>query len=320
MTATVPAPTAPAQPEPPQPQTPESVQRVPAGRWLTFVYLCRLHIIAIATLAALTFGWLMSGRHLWAVMAFGAVDWFVVNLMNRVADLDEDRLNGIPGTEVVASRGRWLELGCAGLALASLAIGHLIAPGLTPWRVAFTLIGLAYNYRVIPWPGGRTRFKEMYFWKNTSSAGLFVISTLAYPVVLAGGEPDPWLVGTLLAFFFPLEITYEIIYDLRDVQGDAQLRVPTYPVVHGVQASHRIIWVLIGLSALGLLVPAGLGRIGLAEVALIGGPIQQALYFGTRIRHQATAERCIFLTWLGAAQIASYHLWIFAGLPTSWPA
>lgn len=303
---------------------PTTAPRPPGSSPLrTFLHLTRFHIIAIATLAALTFGWLMTGQHLWSAMVFCAIDWFVVNLVNRVVDLAEDRANGIVGTDLVERRAAWFTWGCHGLLVASLILGHLIAPELTPWRLAFAFIGLAYNYRLIPWPpargrtGGLQRFKEMYFLKNFSSAVLFLISTLAYPLVLGRAHPSPaWLVA-IVAFYLPLEITYEIIYDLRDIQGDAALHVPTFPVVHGEARSHRIIQTLIVLSALALVVGGVTGVLALKELALIGGPIQQFWYFRTRIRHAATAPRCIFLTWLGAAQIASYHVWIFAGLPTS---
>ncbi len=282
----------------------------------TFLHLTRFHIIAIATLAALTFGWLMTGRHLWLAMVFCAIDWFVVNLVNRVVDLAEDRANGIVGTDLVARSGSWFTWGCHGLLIASLVLGHFVYPDLTPWRLAFSVIGLAYNYKLIPWFGGMTRFKEMYFAKNFASAVLFLISTIAYPAVLGGAHPSLAWLAVVIGFFLPLEITYEIIYDLRDVKGDAALNVPTFPVVHGEPASHRIIEALIGLSALALIVGGVTRVIGLKELALLGGPIQQMWYFRTRIRHEATAARCVLLTYLGAAQIASYHVWIFAGLPT----
>ena len=60
----------------------------PPGGWLrVFAHVARPHILAIACGAALTFGWLMTGRYLWLAVALCALDWFVVNLMNRVADL-----------------------------------------------------------------------------------------------------------------------------------------------------------------------------------------------------------------------------------------
>jgi 4-hydroxybenzoate polyprenyltransferase len=287
---------------------------------VTFFSISRFHIIAIASLACVTFGWLFSGQLAFAAAALCALDWFIVNLVNRVADLAEDRANGIAGTELVARRGRLFEIGCLALLAGSLVAVHLWMPAVTPWRIAFHAIGLAYNYKLIPAPRGRTRFKEIYFFKNFASAVLFILSTMAYPVAVAHAHPTAAYVALLVAFFLPLEITYEIIYDLRDVVGDRALAVPTFPVVHGEQASHRIVYGLIALSASALVAGALAGVFHLRELALLAAPVQQALYFKLKLSKQATKERCIFITWLGAAQILSYQLWIAAGLPTEWPS
>ena len=281
------------------------------------MHVTRMHIIAIACLAALTFGWLMTGQRLWSAVVFCAIDWFIVNFVNRAVDLAEDRVNGIAGTDMVGRHQRLIEAGCLALMLVSLLLGHLVAPVLTPWRVAFSAIGLAYNYRLIPTHSGRTRFKEMYFSKNFSSGVLFLLSTIAYPAILGAAHVTPGYLAVLVGFFLPLEITYEIIYDLRDIDGDAALNVPTFPVVHGAATSHRMIDGLLLLSAASLILGAALGTIGLKEFVLIGGVIQQTLYFHLRLKQGCTPERCIFVTWLGAAQIASYHVWILAGLPTT---
>ena len=280
----------------------------------TFFHLSRFHIIAIASLASLTFGWLFSGHYLWLAPATCALDWFIVNLQNRVVDLEEDRLNGIAGTDFAGGHARAFTITCFALLAGTLALGHLVEPRLTLWRVAFQLIGLAYNFRILP---GRTRFKELYLLKNLSSGVLFILSTMVYPAVLSLASPSPLLFAVLVGFFLPLEITYEIIYDLRDVAGDRQLRVPTFPVVHGIPAAHGIIWALLATSAASLAVGAAVGVVGLKEGVLVGGVVQQALYFQLRIKAEPTAARCIFVTYLGAAQIGAYHLWIAAGLPIS---
>lgn len=282
----------------------------------TFAAVSRLHILAIATVACLVFGWLLTGSWMLAAAAVCCLDWFIVNLVNRVADLAEDRENGIVGTDLIARHGRLFEIGCALLLLGSIVGVHFLAPSLTKWRVLFHAIGLAYNYKLIPTLKGRTRFKETYFFKNFSSAVLFILSTMAYPVALASFEPRPLYFALLVCFFLPLEITYEIIYDLRDVKGDAKEHVPTFPVVHGVRASHRIIDALIVLSALPLIVGFVLGVFRIKELVLIAACIQQALYFHLKLKADPTPERCTFITWLGAAQVASYIVWIALGLPT----
>src|SRR4051794_29572394 len=103
----------------------------------TFFQVTRFHIIAIACLACLTFGWLFSGERLWAALALCALDWFIVNLVNRVADLEEDRANGVVGTQLAAEYGRAFEIACAALLVGSLVAVHVVVPAVTPWRVAF---------------------------------------------------------------------------------------------------------------------------------------------------------------------------------------
>lgn len=282
----------------------------------TFAALSRLHILAIATFACLVFGWLLTGHWIVFAAVLCCVDWFIVNLVNRVADLAEDRSNGIVGTDLVSSHRRLFEVGCAALMIGSLVAAHVMMPWLTVYRVAFHLVGVAYNYKLLPTLGGRTRFKETYFFKNFSSAVLFILSTMIYPLVMSQ-QPVRWTYLLLLVvFFLPLEMTYEIIYDLRDVKGDAEQKVPTFPVVHGVAVSHRIIDVLLIISAGALIVGAALGVFRFREWVLIAAPIQQAVYFHWKLKKNPTPGRCTFITWLGAAQVASYVIWVNAGLPT----
>ena len=281
----------------------------------TFFHISRFHILCIAGLASLCFGWLLTGSFLWAAPAVCTLDWFLVNLQNRIADLAEDRTNGVAGTDFVDRNTRALTIGSWLLLVGSFPVLHLLEPRLTWLRLGFQLIGLAYNYRLLPAPGGRTRFKETYFFKNTSSAALFLISCLAYPSALADwAVPLPRALW-LAAFFFPLELTYEIIYDLRDVAGDRAERVPTFPVVHGERTSHLIVESLIALSAAALIAGFTVGQLRVRELVLIAAPIQQLLFFELRVKRQVTQRDAVLLTYLGAAQVLSYCCWVWAGLP-----
>ena len=159
------------------------------------------------------------------------------------------------------------------------------------------------------------RFKETYVGKNVSSAGLFIISCLLYPSALANFQVDLARLGWLCAFFFPLELTYEIIYDLRDVAGDRLERVPTLPVVHGEAASHRVVEALLVASALALIAGFAFGHLRVRELMLLAAVVQQALFFELRVKRQVTQADCILLTYLGAAQVLSFQLWAWAGLP-----
>src|SRR5205807_1727263 len=92
----------------------------------TFFHISRFHIICIASVTAVAFGWLLTDRLAWLPAAFCALDWFLVNLMNRIADLREDRLNGIAGTDFVDRNSRALTYGSIALLVGSFPLGALL--------------------------------------------------------------------------------------------------------------------------------------------------------------------------------------------------
>jgi 4-hydroxybenzoate polyprenyltransferase len=249
------------------------------------------------------------------------LDWFLINLMNRITDIDEDLRNGIQGTARVARQKRLLTVGSLLLMGGSFVATHMVWPDLTPYRVAVQLIGFGYNYDIVPTPRGFSRFKEIYFLKNFGSSVLFVLTCFAYPLVTnAGVRVMSWSGIVFLALFFvPFELTYEILYDLRDIEGDTQEGIPTYPVVHGPQRARQIIDFLLSGSS-GLLVAGILsGSLGVREGIMLAAPVAQGLFYRPRYRRGLTAHDCIVLTHLGTAQLALYlvgtFFWLRAGLP-----
>jgi hypothetical protein len=149
----------------------------PTNGLALFASISRLHIVAIGALGALTFGWVFFGVSMPLVCAVAALDWFLVNLLNRVVDIPEDRANGIVGTDFVARNRRALVILGFGTLGVSLALVQVAAPMLTPFRIAFHTLGFAYNWPVLP---GKRRIKQLYFWKNTASACGFVLTVFAY--------------------------------------------------------------------------------------------------------------------------------------------
>jgi 4-hydroxybenzoate polyprenyltransferase len=285
------------------------------------VTIARLHIVLIAMAATLVFGWLMTGRYLVGLALVSGVDWFVINLVNRITDIDEDLRNGIPGTERVAKDKRaFAAVAMIALAL-SFAATAVLWPALLPARLAVQAIGLGYNYRVVPTPRGWSRFKEMYFFKNFMSAVLFVLTGFVYPLLVAP-RTLPWpAIATLAAFFVAFELSYEILYDFRDLPGDREHSIPTYPVVHGELQARRIMNGLLLLSAAILMAGLSLRWIGLRDALMLAAPVLQWALARAWLKRGLTRRDCILLTNLGTVLLlcflAGTAVWLRLGLPAN---
>ena len=282
--------------------------------------IVRYHIVLIAMAATLVFGWLMTGQRPFALALIVGLDWFLINLLNRVTDLEEDLANGIQGTERVARSRRLVAIGSFALLFGSFAT-HLVHPQITPLRIAVQTIGMAYNYRLVPTLRGMRRLKELYFFKNFGSACLFVLTCFGYPLAASGWHPIMrWPAIAMLALFFVLyEITFEILYDLRDLDGDRKEGIPTYPVVHGQKIALRIIDALLVLAVVVLVVGLASGALGVREGLMLAAPFLQRLFYPARVARGLTSADCIALTNLGTAELVLFlvgtAIWSAAGLP-----
>ncbi len=291
------------------------------GAMSTFASISRLHIVAIAALGTLTFGWLFTGHYPWVLALVCALDWFIVNLLNRVVDLAEDRVNRITGVAFVDRHRRAIIIAGFALLIGSLIISAIVSPVLTVLRLIYHALGLAYNWPILP---GKRRIKALYFWKNTASAMGFVLTVFLYPLSLVGWGSDPtllapgitpatlWLSG---AFFILFELSYEVIYDLRDEPGDRAAGVRTYPVVHGIAGAMRIVDCLVIASMACLVVGFATGLVPWRIFVMILAPILNLVAYKRFMARGITSRDCIRLTWLGAGLLVAYHLWVVAGLP-----
>ncbi len=282
--------------------------------------ITRPHIMAIATLACLTFGHVFCGGYAWLAAGLCALDWFLVNLLNRVVDFGEDRVNAVAGTEQAWRHRKLIARGGLAVLALSLVIQGLLLPALLPWRLAYHGLGLAYNWPLLP---GKRRIKQLYLIKNAASTTGFILTCFAYPIVSSAQHGPPLLpdvtplsVALMAAFFFLFELSYEIIYDLRDREGDAASGLPTFPVVHGVAGAMRIIDSLLLASLAIVWLGWAAGWIPWRAAVMGVAPLLQlVLYKGMLRSGGVTSAHCTGLTWLGAALLAAYHGWELAGLP-----
>ena len=279
-----------------------------------FLGLGRFHLVAIAALAAVVFGWQFDGRLGFAAGGLVAFDWFVLNLFNRIADVPEDKENGVSGVGFVeANAGALMRIAFVAL-LVSLLGARPLGTELLLLRLAFHAGGFAYSF-----PTVGPRLKEVFILKNVFSGLLFILSVIGYPLALRQSTPALGEVAALCAFFLPLEITYELIYDLRDVKGDAAAGIVTLPIRWGERRTRALIELLLALSAAALLAGYLSGALRFCELVMIAAPLQQALVLRLWIPRTVDQRNAIRITWLGAAQLASYLGWIALGLPVAPP-
>lgn len=291
----------------------------------------RFHIVAIAACATLVFGVLIRDTTYVGLAFVCGLDWCLVNLLNRATDVEEDRLNGITATELVARNATFVVRACLAVLVGSLLVGFFV----TTWqlalvRVLFHALGLGYSFRYVPTfgkkrsPDGRpfARFKDLYAAKNGVSAFMFVLSVFVYPC-LAEGPPRVMSltsIGFLVAFFFLFEQSFEVLYDLRDIEGDSKVGVPTYPVVHGVAAGGRIVVGLCVVPIVILVVGKVAHAITVRELLMIAAPIGMLVFLRVRGPAKVTRADCVGVTYAGAALLVVYlvgtTLWARAGLPT----
>lgn len=285
-----------------------------------WLWIARYHIVIVAMTAQVVFGFLFSGRYLLGLSLVVGIDWFLINLLNRITDVAEDTHNQVPGTARVAQSKGLLTVLSGLLLVGSFAVTYLLWPQLTPWRVAVQVIGMGYNYKIVPTLHGLSRLKEMYFFKNFGSSVLFVLTCFAYPIVTAGHALMGWpQIVTLALFFVLFETTYEILYDFRDLEGDRLLHVPTYPVVHGPKVAEQIMRGLLLASGLTLGIGVLSGVLGVRELLMCVAPLSQFVFYRARLARGLTSQDCLWLTHLGSAQLALFlvgtALWKGAGLP-----
>ena len=289
--------------------------------WRIFADISRIHITTIAALGVFTFGWLFVGAYQWLITAVCALDWYIVNLINKTVDLDEDSANEIPGTVFVHRKRRLLLSVVFTFLLVSLIVVHFLNPAITGLRITCHVLGFFYNFPLLP---GKRRLKQIYFWKNNASAVGFLITVFGYPLATAcwGNRPHCFPPGISWAtvmfsavFFYLFEISYEVIYDLRDVKGDAVAGIRTYPVVHGIPIAIHIVDGLIFTSIAVLSMGYMLGFVPWRIFVMGAAPFLQLVFYKNAMRRGITAKDCIRITWMGVAMLVTYHIWVVAGLP-----
>jgi 4-hydroxybenzoate polyprenyltransferase len=290
-----------------------------------FLGACRFHIVLVALFGTLTFSWWLTGIHLWQVAFISAIDWWILDVLNKIGDLKEDLHNNPTEARWVQHHGVGLTWICTLAFALSLVWSITVLPELTWARLAFQLLGIAYSFDVIYMPkalrreDGRrfSRFKVMYVFKNMSAEWLFLLSVVGYPLLAWTGPTILTTTQILLmcGFFYFLEMSFEILYDFKDIEGDRKEGVRTYPVVHGEGIARRIFDACLVLSAGFILIGYFWFGFDSRHIVVCFAPLTQAIAFDLYAKRGYPRVGSVWITHLCTVQLLVYNTYVWLELP-----
>lgn len=174
-----------------------------------------------------------------ALFAF-TLTLFASHLINRAFDTREDSISQpeqVPHSPYLVA--------FSGAALMGIALGILIIAKLPALPLLFfMLMGVLYSVPVFGW-----RLKSSLLLKNISAAGSWYASFVIL-VSFYTGISTPWhiIASELLPILFFL-LAYELLHDMRDIEGDIIAKNRTIPSVYGFTAAKTS---AIAVSVLGI--------------------------------------------------------------------
>jgi 4-hydroxybenzoate polyprenyltransferase len=235
----------------------EVAARSAASPALQFIVRWRLHIAACATTGAWAWSSLLGApASLPDLVIVASVVWSIY-LFNRLTDQREDAVNCPDELANAIAKARTIRLVTFALLViafwsaaaqaAELRAAAGVAALQKPALVALLLL-LGWSYGAAP------RLKSRFFIKNLSSSTGWSVLTVVLPVL----HRDVTLAALLLALgsMFGAVFVVELLWDIRDREGDRIAGIRSIPVVLGLAATRR--WIMIVNAVPALLVAIGL--------------------------------------------------------------
>jgi len=215
--------------------------------------LNRLHIIVSAPAIM----WCWSG---FLKMRFRSIDYLIITLAvacicqwNRLTDVKEDALNCPDDLKDAQTKSGAIKVFCYAGGTIAILLALFTEPS---WRLAGLVafgaaVGYFYNTPLLP-SCPHLRLKNLFIIKNVSSGAGWSLGLLVFPMLRAHTQPDG-LFLTAFVYMFAMVMTYEIMWDMRDVEGDTRAGIRTLPVVLGINNA-RIYTAILQFFCLGIII------------------------------------------------------------------
>jgi 4-hydroxybenzoate polyprenyltransferase len=224
----------------------------------------RLHIIVSVPAVMLCWSGFLNVR-------FRSIDYLIITLAvacicqwNRLTDVEEDTLNCPDDLKNAQTKSRAIKVFCYTSGTIAILLAFFTEP---TWKIAGLIAFGAttgYFYNTPLWHSKpNLRLKNMFIIKNLSSGAGWSAGLLIFPMMRTHTQPDR-LFFTAFVYMFAMIMTYEIMWDIRDVEGDTRARIRTLPIVLGINSA-RIYTVILQFVCLGIII-SGLANAVLTPV------------------------------------------------------
>jgi len=198
----------------------------------------RLHI-SVCSLCAL---WCSSNI---LSVTYSISTWLIVSLsitliyqLNRLSDVHEDSINS-PVEHEINVQNQDVIIGASRIMTVLILTLALFSPVFIKFLIPLIAMGLAYNFRLI----GKYRLKNVLIIKNIVSAFGWSFSTMLLPELANNYIISPKMLY-LFAYMFLGVMSSEVIWDLRDMEGDRSANIRTMPITFGRRRTYMFITLL----------------------------------------------------------------------------
>ena len=206
-------------------------------RIINALILNRIHIIVSAPAVM----WCWSE---FLKMRFRGIDYLIITLAvacicqwNRLTDVEEDAINCPADLKDAQAQSRAIKAFCYAGGIIAVVLALVTEP---TWPIAGlvvfgAVVGYFYNSSLLP-SHPHLRLKNLFIIKNLSSGAGWSMGLLVFPMLRTHIQPD-WRFFTAFVYMFAMVMTYEIMWDIRDIAGDTRADIRTLPVVLGINSA-----------------------------------------------------------------------------------
>ncbi|MDN7023726.1 hypothetical protein FGU65_02245 [Methanoculleus sp. FWC-SCC1] len=213
---------------------------------------------------------------------------FSIYNLNRKTDESEDAINHAERYAFTKKYGKVLF--ASAIAAYILALLLAVFQGLDSLLVAaIPLIGgVAYSIPFFPTRSGLIRLKEIPVMKSLIVAVAWAVPPALLPICHAGLHADlsTAIVGI---FYFSLVFINTVVFDMRDVEGDAATGVRTIPVILGMRRT-KIALTVLNVCLGAAFVYGGLAVMGLPATLLLIASVTYAQWYILSFHRLSTAK------------------------------